>query len=106
MREAHDCAARSGRNQRHVRNTNIMSAANAGTDTTYTAATSQTFTPAAAQHLSIAAWAVTGGAASSTLRTQVKYQDGATPPAATTDAVPVTVRDAPPALMLATSRTS
>lgn len=56
----------------------IMGAASTGTDTGYTVATSQTFTPAAAEHLTIAAWILTGAAASSTLRTQVKYSDDST----------------------------
>jgi hypothetical protein len=57
--------------------TNLLSAANGGTDTTYTATATQTFTPAAAKHLSIATWNVYGAAASSSSRTQVKFTDGA-----------------------------
>ncbi len=56
----------------------IMGSASTGTETTYTAAASQTFTPTAAPHLTIAAWNVSGAAASSTNRTQVKYTDDVT----------------------------
>lgn len=57
---------------------NLLSGANTGTDTTYTATATQTFTPAAAKHFSIATWNVYGGAASSTSRTQVKFTDAGT----------------------------
>lgn len=55
---------------------NLLAAANTGTDTAYTATATQTFTPAAAKHLSIATWQVYGAGASSTSRNQIKYTDG------------------------------
>lgn len=53
-----------------------LSADNSGTNATFTTALSQTFTPAAADHLSLAAWGMEGS--STTISSLSRYDDGGT----------------------------